>query len=172
MRSRTIVWVLAVTLAGCAGVDIRPISQERAVQAHGGADKERGYLVYEPVVVVEVGPRQACTTAEAKGRCSLQTQCVAGAPFVLPDYSRPYLVSTRSGLGKTGLDMTIVDGWRLGSLKDSSDTGAMLGILEKLATRAPAGDAPMSGESNCKAAGLYRVVAEDGRVTLSPMLVY
>jgi hypothetical protein len=164
--------LLAALLAGCAGVEIRSISQERALQAHDGAGKEHGYIVYEPVVVVEVGPRQVCTGTEGKGKCTLRSQCVAGAPFVLPDYSRPYLVSTKSGLGRTGLDMTIVDGWRLGSLKDSSDTGAVLGVLEKLATRGPSAEPTSGAEESCKAAGLYRVVAEQGSVRLSPMLVY
>jgi hypothetical protein len=163
---------LSVLLAGCAGLDVRPISQERALRAHEGSSDERGYIVYEPVVVVEVGPRQVCTATEGKGKCTLQTQCAAGAPFILPDYSRPYLVSTKSGLGKAGLDMTIVDGWRLGSLKDSSDNGAVLGILEKLATRGPSADPSAGTEGRCKAAGLYRVVTEQGSVTLSPMLIY
>jgi hypothetical protein len=167
------IWtLLAALLAGCAGVEIRPISQEQAQQAHDGAGKELGYIVYEPVVVVEVGPRQVCTGAEGKGKCTLQTQCAAGAPFILPDYSRPYLVSAKSGLGKTGLDMTIVDGWRLGSLKDSSDTGAVLGVLEKLATRGPSAKATAGAEESCKAAGLYRVVTEQGSLRLSPMLIY
>lgn len=173
MRLQAMVGVLLTALTvGCAGVEIRSISQDRALQAHEGTHEERGYIVYEPVVVVEVSPRQVCTAAEGKGKCSLQTQCVAGAPFILPDYSRPYLVSTRSGLGKTGLDMTIVDGWRLGSLKDSSDTGAVLGVLERLATRGPPAESSADSGSACKAAGLYRVVTERGTLTLAPMLVY
>ena len=170
MRSLAAVWMsAAVLLAGCGGIDVRPISQERALGAHDTGGDERGYIVYEPVVVVEVGPRQVCNATDSKGKCALHTQCVAGAPFILPDYSRPYLLSAKAGLGKTGLDMTIVDGWRLGSLKDTSDNGAILGALEKLAARGATDEAGVSG---CKAAGLYRVVAERGDLTLAPMLVY
>jgi hypothetical protein len=160
---------LAATLTGCGGVDVRPISQERALGAHDAGSDERGYIVYEPVVVVEVSPRQVCSATDSKGKCTLHTQCVAGTPFILPDYSRPYLLSTTAGLGKTGLDMTIVDGWRLGSLKDTSDSGAIMGVLEKLAARSASDEA---GPRACKAAGLYRVVAERGDLTLAPMLVY
>jgi hypothetical protein len=170
MRSLAAVWMsAAVLLAGCGGIDVRPISQERALGAHDTGGDERGYIVYEPVVVVEVGPRQVCNATESKGKCALHTQCVAGAPFILPDYSRPYLLSAKAGLGKTGLDMTIIDGWRLGSLKDTSDNGAILGALEKLAARGATDEAGVRG---CKAAGLYRVVAERGDLTLAPMLVY
>jgi hypothetical protein len=169
-RSFAVLWMsLAAMLAGCGGVDVRPISLERALGAHDAGSDERGYIVYEPIVVVEVGPRQVCTATDAKGKCSLHTQCVAGVPFILPDYSRPYLLSVKAGLGKTGLDMTIVDGWRLGSLKDTSDNGAILGALEKLAVRSATDEA---GPGGCKAAGLYRVVAERGDLTLAPMLVY
>jgi hypothetical protein len=173
MRSLAAIFMLlAAVLSGCAGVEIRPISQERALRAHEDGGAERGYIVYEPAVVVEVAARQVCVTADAKGKCTLQTQCVAGAPFILPDYSRPYLVSTKSGLGKSGLDMSIVDGWRLGSLKDASDNGAILGVLEKLATRKAAGDEGADPAVGCKAAGLYRVLTERDGLTLSPMLVY
>jgi hypothetical protein len=164
--------LLAFLLAGCAGVDIRPVSPDRAEAAHEAGRDEHGYIVYAPVVVVEVAARQVCTTPEAKGKCTLQTQCVAGAPFILPDYSRPYLVSTKTGLGRTGLDLSIVDGWRLGSLKDTSDNGAILGVLEKLAARKTAQEQDPGPDGGCKAAGLYRTVTGRDGLALSPMLVY
>jgi len=39
------------------------------------------------------------------------------------------LIDIKSGIGKAGADITIIDGWRLGSVKDNSDNTAMLGDL-------------------------------------------
>jgi hypothetical protein len=164
--------VLALGLGGCAGVDIRPITRQQAVSAHEPGSDARGYIVYEPVVVVEVSPREVCAGRDEKGKCIARTQCIAGAPFVLPDYGKPYLVNGRTGLGRTGLDMTIVDGWRLGALKDGSDNGAFLGVLEKLATRDSSATTPAGEDGGCKAAGLYRVTAEQDELRLARMLLY
>jgi hypothetical protein len=163
---------LALGLVGCAGVDIVPITREQAMSAHEGGSDARGYIVYEPVVMVEVSPREVCSGRDDKGKCITRTQCVAGEPFILPDYGKPYLINARAGLGKTGFDMTIADGWRLGGLKDASDNTAFLGALEKLATREPTSGTPAALDAGCKAAGLYRVsVGQDG-VALTRVLLY
>jgi len=48
---------------------------------------------------------------------------------------KPYLIDVKSGLGKAGTDVTIIDGWRLGNVKDNSDNTAILGNLVTLATK-------------------------------------
>lgn len=46
--------------------------------------------------------------------------------FTLPDLRKPYLISIKSGLGKTGADITINNGWQLGNVKDQSDNTAFM----------------------------------------------
>lgn len=161
----------ALLLAGCAGVDVRPITARQADSAHAPDSEVRGYIVYAPLVVVEVSRQEGCAGKDDKGHCVPGVQCVAGKPFLLPDYSRPYLIDARAGLGRAGLDMTIADGWRLGSLKDSSDNGDLLGALERIVTRSGA-VGPGSAAGECRAAGLYRIATGPDGLELSKLLVY
>jgi len=106
--------VAGIGLAACSGVEIRPISPELERQAHGPNGTATGYVVYGPMVVVEVALREVCVAKSEKGTCTAQEiRCAAGAPFVLPDLSKPFLVDVRNGFGKAGVDLTIADGWRL-----------------------------------------------------------
>lgn len=161
----------ALVVAGCAGVDVRPIDSHQAESAHEAGGDLRGYIVYAPLVVVEVSRQESCVGKDDKGRCVPGVQCVAGKPFLLPDYSRPYLIDARAGLGRAGLDVTIADGWRLGSLKDSSDNGDLLGALGRIVTRGGAAAAG-SAAGECRAAGLYRISTGPEGLQLSKLLVY
>jgi hypothetical protein len=164
----------AGVLAGCSGLDIRPISPELDARAHREDGTASGYVVYGPMVVVEVS--RVCVVKDAKGACrDDETRCAAGAPFVLPDFSKPFLVDVKSGLGKAGVDVTIVDGWRLGSVKDQSDNTAILGAIEKLALARmaeprTAGEEAVRG--GCAAPGLYRVELTQEGMKLVPLLPY
>src|SRR5436190_18354395 len=126
--------VTACVLAGCSGVAIRPISPELERSAHGKDGAASGYVVYGPMIVVEVVEREVCIAKNDKGACvHAETRCAIGEPKVLPDLAKPFLVDIKSGFGKAGVDVTIVDGWRLGNVKDTSDNTAILGLIEKIA---------------------------------------
>lgn len=162
-----------LTLGGCAGIDIHSISPDEATAAHKGSTLP-GYIVYAPMVVVEVAAKDVCVRKDKSGNCTYQeTRCSAGAPFLLPDYSKPFLVRSKSGFGKAGADITIVDGWRLGAIKDNSDNTAILGaIASALGTKSFVGPSkPAAG--GCDIAGLYRVNSDSTRgITLQQILSY
>jgi len=173
MKTIAIVSIFIVGISGCAGVDIKPITQEQAVSAHQAGSTASGYIVYEPIVVVEISQKDVCVAKDDKGNCKDQeNRCAAGTPFVLPDYSKPYLVEVKSGFGKSGVDITITDGWRLGNLKDNSDNTAVLGTVEKLFGLKSLALTEPAKDGNCKAPGLYRVTIDKAGVTLTRMLVY
>jgi hypothetical protein len=164
--------VLALGFCGCAGIDLKSISNEDAVKAHAKGSSVSGYIVYQPVVVVEIGQKDVCVKKDSEGNCKAQeTRCFAGMPFVLPDYSKPYLIDIKSGFGKSGADITIADGWRLGNVKDNSDNSAILGTIEKLFTHQ---SSQLAGtqDRGCKAPGLYRVDIDQSGIALSRILVY
>ncbi|WP_353254510.1 hypothetical protein [Salinisphaera sp. PC39] len=159
--------VVAFVLAGCAGVEIEPISPEQATAAHTANSAINGYIVYEPLVAVEVSKQNVCVEKDSEGKCSeYVSRCSAGAPFVLPDYSKPYRVEIKSGFGKSGAEVSIADGWRLENVKDSSDNTAVLGTLEKILGIETA---PVE---ECKSPGLYRVNLVNGGIELSKLLWY
>ena len=167
--------VAACALAGCSGVSIRPISPALERSAHESDGAASGYVVYGPMVVVEVVEREVCVAKNEKGACAgTETRCAIGEPKVLPDLSKPFLVEIKSGFGKAGVDVTIADGWRLGNIKDSSDNTAILGLIEKIAVpllaRAESGAA--TRRTGCRAPGLYRVEIEGNAVKLAPLVAY
>jgi len=164
--------VAACALAGCSGVSIRPISPALERSAHEQDGTVSGYVVYGPMVVVEIAVREVCVAKNDRGACTEQeTRCSAGEPFVLPDLDKPFLVDVRNGFGKAGVDLTIADGWRLSSIKDQSDNTAILGAIEKIAL-ARTSDTSARRVGGCSAPGLYRVVIKGGGVTLDPLRLY
>jgi hypothetical protein len=172
---RTAVSLVAVAwaLAGCSGVDIRPISPALEAASHARDGAASGYVVYGPMVVVEVGLREVCVARNEKGACTEQeARCAAGAPFVLPDLAKPFLVDIRNGFGKAGVDLAIADGWRLGALKADVDNTAILGTVEKLIPLLRSADGTTRRKGDCAAAGLYRVALEGGSVKLLPLFAY
>jgi hypothetical protein len=174
---RMTAWIMvtACVVAGCSGVAIRPISPDVERSAHEKDGGATGYVVYGPMIVVEVVEREVCVSKNDKGACAqTETRCAIGEPKVLPDLAKPFLVDIKSGFGKAGVDVTIVDGWRLGNVKDNSDNSAILGLVEKLAVplmaRAETGAA--SRRRDCRAPGLYRVEIEGTVVRLAPLVAY
>ena len=167
--------IAACVLAGCSGVAIRPISPDLERSAHAKDGTASGYVVYGPMVVVEVVERDVCVAKNEKGACAgTETRCAIGEPKVLPDLAKPFLVDIKSGFGKAGVDVTIVDGWRLGNVKDNSDNTAILGLVEKLAVPllARAEPSATARRGGCRAPGLYRVEIEGSVVRLAPLVAY
>lgn len=128
-------WLTALALlGGCAGVSINPISPAKDRDAHTDAGGVSGYIVYAPMLVVQIGETELCTQRAADGKCSaMKLVCTMSAPTVMPDYDKPFRVDIHSGLGKAGAEIQIADGWRLAGVKDTSDNTALLTFLEKAA---------------------------------------
>ena len=174
MKTTILVPLLAASLAGCSGLEITPLSPAEEAASHAGGTGLRGYIVYEPMVVVEVSQKEVCSAPDARGKCTGDSviSCSAGTPFVLPDTSKPFLVNSKSGFGKAGVDVAITNGWQLGSIKDNTDNSALLGTLDKIIALGAKSIAREGAAGQCKASGLYRVIQAPAGVTLSPLLVY
>ena len=106
---------LALVLAGCSGVDIRPISPALEAAAHARDGAASGYVVYGPMVVVEVALREVCVMRNDKGVCVEQeARCAAGAPRNRVLRSRlPHFAKSRAQL--RFVDLGRVDGTQCGS---------------------------------------------------------
>lgn len=175
MKTYFLLPMMAVCLSGCAGLDITPISAADDQAAHSGNSTLKGYVVYGPMIVVEVTRKEICIDKDENGTCTGGTEitCSAGKPFALPDPTKPFLLQSRSGLGKAGVDVTINDGWQLGNIKDNSDNTALLGTVGTLLGIKAATVATGNGASgSCKASGLYRVTIKPSGLALKPLLVY
>lgn len=159
---------LAILLAGCSGLEITTLNYQKVNDAHDSKKTTaqlNGYVVYEPMLVFQVS--LVCADGKTDiSKCADSPQnCIISAPILLPDYSKPYLVRSKNGFGKSGVDMTIVDGWRLGETKDESDNSAILDVIAKAA-----GVKMLQPNSSCNV-GVYRWSSnkEDGQPTLQPL---
>ena len=172
MKAYALSALVAASVAGCSGLDITPISPEADRAAHAGTPLQ-GYIVYAPMVVVEVARKVVCNRAKADGQCegTPAITCAAGTPFTLPDPPKPFLVNSRSGFGKAGVDVTITNGWQLGGIKDTSDNTAILGLVEKLLPLKSMTAATAQASEECKA-GLYRVSYDGADLKLEELLLY
>lgn len=142
----------------------------------GASDKFPGYVVYEPMTVVEITKEKACEAKDANGKCTAYgaSRCKVGSPFYLPNYSRPTLINSRTGFGKAGVDVTIVNGWQLGAVKDTTDNAAVLSLAETMIGIASSSHLPDFNDQKeeCKDAGLYKLELEGATMNLVPLKTY
>ena len=152
MRVCNFACVALLALDGCAGLEMKTITSDDVDQARKGKVLH-GYVVYEPIIVIEISEREVCVEKGDKDCKKSELRCAASTPFLLPDYEKPYLITSKSGFGKAGVDLTIADGWRLGNIKDSSDNTALLDFIGKAALNMFNQRSP---NDKCKP-GLYRL---------------
>lgn len=157
MKRLIVVAIIPVFMSGCSGLDIKSmtLSEVQAARVKDNKKPLDGYVIYEPMTVVEISSKAVCQTTMKDGKCegASKIQCAASLPFQLPDYSKPYLIKSRTGLGKAGVDVTITDGWKLGGIKDSSDNSAILSFIEKGVFKSFTEDK----STTCKEPGLYKL---------------
>lgn len=177
MRKIFIIFVGLFILVGCAGAYIKPISAERARNAHTTDTDDKGYIVYSPAVIVEIKEDAICPKKDAE--CSKpKIICkISEKPILLPDYGKPFLIRPQSGFGKTDVEISIVDGWQLGKVTDKSDNTAVLGDVIKAVKDVAAitksiPTPPSDKIEGCPKSGLYRLEFSGGRLELVPLLIY
>lgn len=171
MTKNMLTVLMAASLSGCAGVSITPISAEKVKDAHTSRGDVKGYIVYAPIIAVEVSAKLICVK-QTKDKCDdYQVVCAAGTPFVLPDYTKPYAVEVRTGLGKAGVDIALKDGWLITNIKDTSDNTALLGFIEKLVLAEKKAVDP-GATGTCPVMGLYRINVEKDLINLQPLKLY
>ncbi len=161
--------VLIASLAGCGGVEISSLSDEEAEKAHQSGHKIPGYIVYHPMIVVEVKEiieKEVETEDSIIREYGKIKECVVGKPQTLPDYEKPFLLRLKPGIGKSSVDLKIEDGWRLDGIKTESDNTALLQVLQKIVTQG-ASVSLMPSDGTCELKpGLYRLSLEKGSVEL------
>lgn len=174
MKRYSLLALIAASVAGCAGLDITPLSPDQDKAAHAGGTALKGYVIYAPMVVVEVTRKTVCGKPKADGQCegTPEVTCTAGTPFTMPDPTKPFLVNSQSGFGKAGVEVTITNGWQLGSIKDNSDNTAILGLVEKLVPLLRMAVEPAHPSPETCKAGLYRATYDGQKVELKELLLY
>lgn len=174
MRKILIIFVGLFILAGCAGTYIKPITADRAQEAHTTGTDDKGYIVYSPVVIIEIKEDTICLKQDTAGKCSeYEIVCkISEKPILLPDYSKPFLIRPQAGFGKADVEISIVDGWQLGKVTDKSDNTAVLDSVIKAVKEVTTLTKGVSKAAGCPKAGLYKLEYSKGNLQLEPLLIY
>jgi len=146
----------AFLTGGCASYDIQPIAASTLKEWNN--DKKSlpsGYIIYQPELYFSVSITE-----------SNQGQTLTVTPQYLPNYQKPYRITTHNFLGKADFAFTLTDGWKLTQLSDKSDNTTLANTLaSQLKTILSAGGIPdvkgPSGATPKTRTILYRPVFDE-----------
>ena len=118
----------ALTGGGCAWYNIQPIARTE-VKRWGEAGKPlaEGYIFYQPELYFSA--TIATETVKNKLGEDESRQTVSVAPLYLPNYSKPYRMTTHNLLGKSDFGFDFENGWKLTRLSDKADNSTLANTL-------------------------------------------
>lgn len=119
---------LAVLLSGCAYYEITPIAANDVAQwAKGTPPDKEGYIIYQPELYFSATITEE-TTKDDKGKEETKKN-VSVTPLYLPNYQKPYRVTTHNFLAKADFAFEFENGWKLTKLSDKSDNSTVASTL-------------------------------------------
>lgn len=166
---RAIAFVLitqALSLAGCAGYKLTPVSRSavEAAHAHGGPE---GYIVYAPQPFL-----LATINAPVKDDKGVTSPPTYKFEIIhLPNFDRPYRFTRHEFLAKSEVDFKLENGWMFAGAKSWSDSTAALTALAGLAETALGLSSLNAEGAPPPAAVLFRINITDTAVTLTPTTI-
>jgi hypothetical protein len=121
-RALGFVSLIALLTAGCAWYKIQPISPA-SVNGWGKTNcLPEGYIFYQPELYFS-----ATIVTESTGPTSKQNVTVT--PIWLPNYQKPYRVTTHNILAKADFTFNFENGWKLTSIADKGDNSTVANTL-------------------------------------------
>ena len=120
--------VLPLLPVGCASYRIQPISgTEVARWGDSQTPLKEGYIFYQPELYFTA--TIALETAKDKDGKEQTKESVSVAPLYLPNYQKPYRLTTRNVLAKADFGFDWENGWKLTRLSDKSDNSMVAATL-------------------------------------------
>jgi hypothetical protein len=120
--------LLPVLMAGCAGYRIQPISgAEVSRWGDPRSPLSEGYVFYQPELYFAATITLE-TEKDKDGREQLK-ESVSVAPLYLPNYQKPYRLTTHNILAKADFGFEFENGWKLTKLSDKSDNATVASSL-------------------------------------------
>ena len=114
---------LAVFLTGgCAWYKIQPVSADSLNKWGKTNGPAEGYIFYQPELYFS-----ATIVTESTG--STGKQSVTVTPIWLPNYQKPYRVTTHNILAKADFTFNFENGWKLTSIADKGDNATLANTL-------------------------------------------
>jgi hypothetical protein len=121
-RTLCFISLVALLTGGCAWYKIQPISAS-SVNGWGKTNcLPEGYIFYQPELYFS-----ATIVTESTGSASKQNVTVT--PVWLPNYQKPYRVTTHNILARADFTFNFENGWKLTSIADKGDNSTVANTL-------------------------------------------
>ena len=133
--------MLPALFAGCANYEIRPMAaRDMEGWANGVPPQSEGYIIYQPELYFS-----ATVTTDG------DKEDVTVTPIYLPNYQKPYRVTTRNFLAKADFGFEFENGWKLTKLSNKADNSTLANTLAgELKTILSAGGLPAAQAGGVK----------------------
>ena len=110
----------ALLTGGCAYYKIQPVAASSLKHWGEAGCTQEGYVFYQPELyfVATVPAESAVSTGQLK-------QNVTITPLYLPNYQKPFRVTTWNFLAKSDFTFGFENGWKLTQISDKADNAAV-----------------------------------------------
>jgi hypothetical protein len=121
-RTLCFVSLTALLTGGCAWYNIQPISAD-SLNGWGKTNcLPSGYVFYQPELYFSA-------TIVTESTNGVPKQSVTVTPIWLPNYQKPYRVTTHNFLAKADFTFNFDNGWKLTQIADKSDNSTVANTL-------------------------------------------
>lgn len=107
---------------GCAWYNIQPVSANSLNQWGKTNSLPEGYIFYQPELYFAASIATDSTGATSK-------QSITVTPLWLPNYQKPYRLTTHNVLGKADFTFNFENGWKLTQISDKGDNSTVANTL-------------------------------------------
>ena len=126
-RTLSAFFLAAVLLTGgCAYYKIQPVPPESLADWGKSNSSREGYIFYQPELYFEA---TLSTDATNTGSSANPKPAVAVTPIYLPNYQKPFRVTTRNFLAKSDFTFNFENGWKLTQISDRADNATLANTL-------------------------------------------
>jgi hypothetical protein len=128
MKQTLSVFFLAVAwfAGGCAYYKIQPVPAASLKDWGKTNGAREGYIFYQPELYFSV---TILTESADAGGDPQAKQTVKVAPLYLPNYQKPFRVTTWDFMAKSDFTFNFEDGWKLTQISDKADNSAVANTL-------------------------------------------
>lgn len=118
----------ALTGGGCAWYNIQPMARAEVKRwGEPGKALAEGYIFYQPELYFSA----TITTEMVKNKLGEDEskQTITVTPLYLPNYNKPYRMTTHNFLAKSDFGFDFENGWKLTRLSDKADNSTLANTL-------------------------------------------
>ena len=122
-----LVLAAAWLVGGCAYYRIQPVAPASLADWGRPNGPPEGYIFYQPELYFSVTLLAGSTNSV--GIAAAEKQTVTVTPLYLPNYQKPFRLTTRNFLAKSDFTFNFENGWKLTQISDQADNATVANTL-------------------------------------------